>query len=60
MDNLQLNALCEYEEKLNGKLLVTENNEGEENEKQLKYNDYINKINNQLNCFVIEFTLKTS
>jgi hypothetical protein len=60
MDNLQLNALCEYEERLNGNTILPETTDNIENQKMNKFNEYINNMNNQLNTFVIEFNVKSS
>lgn len=60
MDNLQLNALCEYEENLNGNLLLPEIAENKENIQILNFNEYINKINNNLTNFNIENHINSS
>jgi hypothetical protein len=55
MDNLQLNSLCEYEEKLTRNMLLDDVTEKKDEQ---QYNDYINKINNKLNNFIINFDIE--
>jgi len=54
MDNLQLNALCEYEERLNGNTILPETTDNIENQKIHNFNEYITNMNIQLHSLVIE------